>query len=347
MRPAPGPLDDLEDVAGLRVGHAEVPGGGSGCTVVLGPFRARAQVAGLAAGTREFMTLDPAHLSRRVDALVLTGGSAYGLGVADGVMAWLEARGRGMPVTSGVVPIVPTAVIYDLAPGRERPGPAEGRAACEDAARVGGRSDRGRAGGGHGQVGAGAGARVGTLLGPGHAMPGGVGSASVQVGGWVVGALAVVNAVGSVVDGAGRVVAGPRPDPLGPPVDALERLVEGYGRGGNPLAPAAREGENTTLCVVATDAPLTGGDLVRFLRLAGTALPRRITPVFTPFDGDVIFGVVPSDAAAPPEDPAGEGRPAAEVLLLGVAAREALERAIERAVAGPVGETTPSPEANP
>jgi L-aminopeptidase/D-esterase-like protein len=330
-----GPRDDLSDVAGIRVGHAEVPGGGSGCTVVLGPFRARVEVAGLAGGSREFVTLDPAHVTGRVDALVLTGGSAYGLAVADGVMAWLEGRGQGFRVSHGVVPIVPAAVIYDLAPGRGRPGPEEGRAACEDAERgavdgaAGATGDATRTN----RSGAGAGARVGTLLGPKHAMPGGVGTASVRAGGWTVAALAVVNAVGSVVDAQGRVLAGPRPDPDGPPVDALADLFDALGASANPSADdGPRAGENTTLCVVATDAPLADPDLVRVLRLAGTALPRRINPVFTPFDGDVIFGVVPPGPETP-SDPAGEPRPPAETLLLGVAARAALERAIERAVA--------------
>jgi L-aminopeptidase/D-esterase-like protein len=329
MKLPSGPRDDLSDVAGIRVGHAEVPGGGSGCTVVLGPFRARVDVAGLAGGSREFVTLDPAHVTGHVDALVLTGGSAYGLAVADGVMAWLEARGQGFQVSSGVVPIVPAAVIHDLQPGRERPGPKEGHAACEDAERRGDGATR------HPErAGAGAGARVGTLLGPKHAMPGGVGSASVEVGGWRVGALAVVNAVGSVLDAQGKVLAGPRPDPDGPPVDALAELFGDLASGSDPFEEAGpRQGENTTLCVVATDAPLTDPDLVRMLRLAGTALPRRITPVFTPFDGDVIFGVVPSTPGVPADRPPGDSRPPSEVLLLGVAAREALERAIERAVA--------------
>ncbi len=315
-----GPRDDLLDVAGLGVGHAEVPGGGSGCTVVTGPFRARVRVHGSAGGSREFVTLAPGHVSRRADAILLTGGSAYGLAAADGVMADLEEAGQGFPTSAGVVPIVPAAVLFDLAPGRGRPGPAEGRAACA-AARSGSAPPM------RGPVGAGAGATLGKLLGPEHRSPSGVGSASVRVGGATVAALVVVNAVGDVTGPDGAVVAGARPDPGGPPVDALARRFGASVAGRDPFL-----GENTTLALVATDARLDDAELEQLLSVAVTALPRRITPVFTPFDGDVIFGVIPEGAqggAAPPAAP-----PAAptEVLALGAGAREALERAILRAV---------------
>ncbi|TVP49119.1 MAG: peptidase S58 family protein [Gemmatimonadales bacterium] len=320
-----GPRDDLADVAGIRIGHAAVEGGGSGCTVVLGPFRAAVEVAGHAAGSREFVTLDPAHVTTRADAIVLTGGSAFGLAAADGVMSWLEERGHGHPTHAGVVPIVPTAVIHDLAEGRRRPGPREGRAACEAALRAEtpGAADGADSAGSGAGIGAGIGATVGKLLGMAASMPGGLGSASVRQGAWTLGALAVVNALGDVLGPDGNVVAGARPVPGAPPVDALATLLQGPGAGAQSMP-----GGNSTLCVIGTDAPLTDADLRRMLTLAATALPRRITPVFTPFDGDVIFGVVSGPNAKGSPVPL----PPAELLLLGVAAREALERAILRAV---------------
>jgi L-aminopeptidase/D-esterase-like protein len=306
----------LADVPGIRVGHATVPGGGSGCTVVLGPFRARVLTPGHASGSREMATLAPAHVARHAHALLLTGGSAFGLAAADGVMSWLEARGVGFATSAGVVPIVPAAVIFDLAPERARPGPDEGAAACEDAeARAA--STESELPADPPRVGAGRGARVGKLLGPEASMPGGLGESSARVGEYRVGALAVVNALGDVTGAGGEVVAGARPDPDAPPVRALDHLLPG---------------ENTTLAVVATDAPLTPADLERFLTVAATALPRTIDPVFTPFDGDVIFGVVPEAAGVDPLAPEGTPRAPVEVLSLAVAARRALERAIWRAV---------------
>jgi L-aminopeptidase/D-esterase-like protein len=337
-----GPRDDLSDVAGIRVGHAAVEDGGSGCTVILGPFRAAVEVAGHAAGSREFVTLDPAHVTAQADAIVLSGGSAFGLAAADGVMGWLEERGQGHPTHAGIVPIVPAAVIHDLAAGRGRPGPAEGRAACEAALRSEGGTDADAADAARAadaadatdaatpdshRVGAGIGATVGKLLGMPASMPGGLGSASVRQGAWTVGAMAVVNALGDVLGPDGSVVAGARPEPGAPPVDALAMLLDRDPAGPGSGAPSM-PGGNSTLCVLATDAPLTDVDLRRLLTLATTALSRRITPVFTPFDGDVIFGVVSDQGSKGSPVPL----PPAELLLLGAAAREALERAILRAV---------------
>jgi L-aminopeptidase/D-esterase-like protein len=321
---SPGPVDGavenrtLTAVSGIEVGHAFVPGGGSGCTVVLGPFRAGAQVMGMATGSRELNALDLEHLVPRADAILLTGGSAFGLAAADGVMAWLAERDRGYRTRVAPVPIVPAAVIYDLAEGVERPGPAVGRAACDAA---GSGSVR------EGRVGAGAGASVGKLGGRAGAAPGGVGSAYVRVGAAGVGALAVVNALGDILNGEGRVVAGGR-RPDGTPLDylaALETLahegpVGAVGGGGETPTP----GTNTTLCVVATELPLGRTDLARLARMAATALPRRIRPVNTPFDGDVVFAL--STAAA--EEPV----PGSRLLAAGEAARQALEESITRAV---------------
>jgi L-aminopeptidase/D-esterase-like protein len=271
----------------------------------------------MATGSREFGTLALEHLVPRTDAIVLTGGSAFGLAAADGVMAWLAERGRGYETRVTRVPIVPAAVIFDLADDVARPGPETGRAACEAAA-AGPVAE--------GRVGAGTGASVGKLGGRAGAAPGGVGSAYVRVGDVAVGALAVVNALGDVLDDQGRVVAGGR-GPDGELLDhavvleAMARMGEAAAVGGVE-APAA--GTNTTLCVVATELPLGRTDLARLARMASSALPRRIRPVHTPFDGDVVFAL--STAAA--EEPV----PSPRLLAAGEAARTALEESITRAV---------------
>ena len=151
---------------GVRVGHATAAGGETGCTVVLGPFRAAVEVRGLATGTRELGPLDPHHLVPQAHGIVLSGGSAFGLSTADGVMAWLEEGGVGFDTGVARVPIVPAAVIFDLAPGRARPDAAVGREACEAASDAPVQE---------GRVGVGAGASVGHWLGPQGASPGGLG----------------------------------------------------------------------------------------------------------------------------------------------------------------------------
>ncbi len=313
MTHRPDADDTLTAIDGLEVGHAQVAGGGSGCTVVLGPFRAAVQVVGLATGSRELGTLDLEHLVPRVDALLLTGGSAFGLAAADGVMRWLAERGRGYETRVAPVPIVPAAVIYDLAEGVARPDAGTGYAACEAATDAPVTM---------GRVGAGAGATVGKLGGRAGSAPSGVGSATASIGDVEVGALAVVNALGNVVGDDGRTLAGAR----APNGDALD-LAAALGA----MAASTREellagGTNTTLCVVATALPFGRTDLARLARMAATALPRRICPVHTPFDGDIVFAV--STAAA--EEPV----PSPRLLAAGEAAREALERSIVRAVGG-------------
>jgi len=308
-RPPPATRNHtLTAVNGLRVGHATAPGGETGCTVVLGPFRAAVEVAGTATGSRELHVLELEHLVPAVDAILLTGGSAFGLAAADGVVDWLAGQGAGYDTGSHRVPIVPAAVIFDLHDGRPRPDAAMGRAACEAAT---------TAAVPVGRVGAGAGATVGNLAGPGGSMPGGLGSFALESGPWAVGALAVVNALGDVLDGAGRIVAGAR-EADGAFLDSSRLLREspGHAMSGGTLRP----GRNTTLAVVATDAPLSKVDLRRLARMAGTALPRRISPVHTPFDGDVVFALSTATEA--------RAFGAAELMALGVAARDALEEAI-------------------
>jgi L-aminopeptidase/D-esterase-like protein len=328
--------DSITDVPGLRVGHAVVPGGGSGCTVILGPFLARVEVRGSATGTRELETLRDEHVVPRADAILLSGGSAFGLAAADGVMSWLAERGLGYETGAGPVPIVPAAILFDLAEDQDVPGPEEGWTACEAA---------GTGPVPNGPLGAGAGARVGKLLGVEGSSPGGVGSASAFVGPWTVGALVAVNAVGDVVDRGGRIVAGARNQKGDGFVDASgvilgESRSGGKGSGDGTIrkgemkdVAGPRAGENTTLAVVATDAPMAGRDLTRMLRMAGTALPRRITPVYTPFDGDVVFGVSTAESSGSfDSDETPEPLSSVEVLTVGLAARECLETAILRAV---------------
>ena len=340
---------------GLAVGHATDEGGATGLTVVrglAGPLRGAAVVAGRATGTRELGTLSPRHVAGRVDALLLTGGSAYGLDAAAGVMRWMEERGRGFPVGAGVVPIVPAAVVFDLAPlGRfdARPTAAMAYAACDDAR---------PAGVAEGSVGVGTGTTVGKGAGAAGAMKGGVGCATTGGEEARVAALAVVNAFGDVRDADGRIIAGAR-DAGGGFADT-QAVVAGGG-GAHRFDDLAMR--NTTLAVVAVSRPLSRVALEQVARAATAALYRRITPAGTTFDGDVVFALCPWDeggtddgagaAAALGNPPAPGGpprphhapeggsephRPAARGTVppplpaLEALAVLALERAIERAV---------------
>jgi L-aminopeptidase/D-esterase-like protein len=301
----------ITDVAGITVGHWTDPGGATGCTVVLCPpggARAAAAVRGRATGTRELDSLDPRHLVGHVDAVLLTGGSAFGLAAADGVMTWLRERRRGFPVRGDlVVPIVPAAVIFDLttAGGSVRwPDPAAGAAACGAASTAVA----------EGSVGAGAGATVGKALGPGGAMKGGVGTASARAGAIVVGALVVVNAVGDVRDATGAILAGARRGD-GSFLDALRYFASG----GAPFD-AERAASNTTLAVIATNASVDKVGLEALAQASNDALSRRITPFGTAFDGDITFAL--STAAATPASP----------LQVEALAALAVPDAVERAV---------------
>jgi L-aminopeptidase/D-esterase-like protein len=253
-------------VPGIRVGHWTDPVGRTGCTVVLCPPATvgSGEVRGGAPGTRETDLLRPGMLVEHVDAVLLTGGSAFGLAAADGVMAWLEERGIGFEVgDSGVrVPIVPAAVLFDLGTGDPwaRPGPTEGRAACDAA----GEEVT------EGPVGAGTGATVAKVSGPERAAPGGVGTAVHDQGDLLVGALAVVNALGEVMDDDGEVIVGVAP-----------------GDDAEPAAPPASG--NTTLVVVATNARLTRERANLLAIAAHDGLSAAIRPAHTKYDGDTVF----------------------------------------------------------
>jgi L-aminopeptidase/D-esterase-like protein len=314
---------DITDVPGLRAGHWTDPDGLTGCTVVLTEAGASAavDVRGAAPATRETDLLGHGRAVERVHAILLTGGSAFGLAAADGVMGWLRERGIGHPMREGPVPIVPTAAIYDLALGAAvSPDAAAGRAACAAAL----------AGEGipleQGTAGAGTGATVGKLRGASGAMKGGIGSASLRLpfgrhGTVTVGALVVVNAVGDICDPAtGAIVAGARAAGGG--------WLDGNAvlRSGALLAaPTPQEttaGANTTIAVIATDAPLDRSAAYRLAQNGHDAFARAIRPCHTPFDGDTIFAL--STRPGPLEPFA--------LATLAAAAEGVLEQAILRAV---------------
>jgi L-aminopeptidase/D-esterase-like protein len=298
-------------VPGLVIGHAEDTAGCTGCTVVLGPFRAAADIRGMATGSREMDALSPLHVVAQVDAILLTGGSAFGLAAADGVMQWLAERGRGFETPAARVPIVPAAVLYDLAVGSatRRPDAAMGRAACDNAT-----ADNVR----DGRIGAGCGATAGKLYGGAvSAARTGLGVASVAGPGCTLTAIAAVNPIGDVLGADGRIIAGARTAD-GTFADSRQLLADAS------HAPwAVTPGTNTTLVIVATDAPLSRLDLQRVARMAATGVARRIAPVHTPFDGDVVFAI-----STAPGITAVDG---AALLAIGSAAATAVENAIERA----------------
>jgi len=271
-------MPGLTDVEGIRVGHATDREAATGCTVVLCERGAVAgvEVRGFAPGTRETDLLHPLATVQEVHAVLLTGGSAFGLAAADGVMRYLEERKVGFETGVARVPIVPAAVIYDLALGRPdiRPGPEMGYRACEAA--TSGPVEEG-------SVGAGTGATVGKMLGPAGAMKGGVGTWSARLsGGVVVGALMVVNAVGDVVEEDGTVLAGARDPQTGAFVGSRSLLKQGIGF--RPLG-------NTVIGVVATNARLDKVATNRLARLAHHGIGRAVSPSHTSLDGDVVFAL--------------------------------------------------------
>lgn len=290
----------LVDVAGLAVGHHTRSDRATGCSVVLCPDGVVAGVdqRGGSPGTRETDLLKSEKAVDRVHAVLLTGGSAFGLDAASGVMRWLDERGHGLVVGPAHVPIVPAAVLFDLWHGdvRIRPDAGDGHAACEAA------STHAPA---QGRVGAGAGATVAKLYGPENALPGGIGSASLRVGAFTVAALVAVNAIGDVIDDDGRVIAGH---------GATARLLAGDG------PPRLVAGLATTIGVVATDAQLTKVQANQLASLAHHGLSRALSPI-TPHDGDTLFALA-----------TGRSGKAGDVGALGVLAAEVVARAIRNAV---------------
>ena len=301
-------------VNGLLVGHSTDLAAATGCTVVLCPAGAVASVdvRGGAPATRETDVLRPGNLVDRVHGVLLTGGSAFGLDAAAGVMRWLEERGHGFPVRSGVVPIVVAAALFDLGLGNpdRRPDGEAGYAACKAA---------GSGPVAEGTVGSGTGATVGKALDMERAVQGGIGSAAERTAsGVTVAALMAVNAWGEVVDpDTACVVAGPRASERGF-VDTIETV-----RARPPLSPYA---ENSTLGVIATDAALTKEDCSRLATMGHAGMARAIRPVHTPVDGDILFALATGETAA-----------RTDLVQLGALAARAVERAVVSAVQAATG----------
>lgn len=324
MKAEPGPLNLITDIAGLRVGNAGDDKVKTGVTVVSGdaPFTAGVHVMGGAPGTRETDLLAPDKTVEQVDALVLSGGSAFGLDAASGVADGLRAQGRGFAVGDQRVPIVPGAILFDLLNGGDKkwsdnPYKALGRAALNAASE---RFDLGT-------IGAGAGATTATLKG-------GLGSASLRLpSGHMVGALVAVNALGSAIVGEGpHFWAAP-----------FEVGAEFGGRGSATTFPDAQipatklvQHANTTIGIVATDATLTQAECTRLATAAHDGFARALMPAHTPMDGDLIFAAATGKVAL--------SNPIADTLMLGHAAATCMSRAIARAVysASPApGDTLP------
>jgi L-aminopeptidase/D-esterase-like protein len=299
----------LTDVAGVAVGHATEPGRPTGCTVVLCPQGVVCGVAvrGGAPGTRETDLLRPENTVDCVHAVLLTGGSAFGLDAAGGVMRWLDERGHGLAVGPARVPIVPAAVLFDLWLGdpRIRPGERAGHAACEAAS---------TAPPAQGNVGAGSGATVGKLFGFGRAMRGGIGTASLCVDGLTVAALVAVNAIGDVFDEQGQVLAGARGEDGHGLIHSMRTLASG-----SPPAPVLA-GTATTIGVVATDASLSKAQATQFASQAHHGLSRTVNPI-TVNDGDTFFALATGAA----------GR-SGDLSTLGALAAQAVAFAIRNAV---------------
>ncbi len=308
-------MKGLTDIEGLCVGHASDFEGITGCTVVVcGPRGAVAgvDVRGSAVGERELETLRPGHLVERVHAVVLAGGSAFGLEAAAGVMRYLEEQGIGFETGAARVPIVPAAILFDLAIGdaRRRPDAAMGYEAAKTASSAAVEE---------GSVGAGTGATVGKLLGVKQATKSGLGSTTIVLGSGVqVSALVVVNAFGDVRDPAtGEILAGARVGEKSAGfVDMVAQMKAGASSSqfGAPAVPSS-----TTLAVVATDARLDRLGATKMAAMAQNGLARALAPVHTMFDGDIVFGL-------------SVGEKQADVSTLGTAAAEAVAAAIVRAV---------------
>lgn len=302
----------ITDVAGIEAGHFTDSRRPTGCSVVIAREGAVAgvDVRGAAPGTRETDLLAPANLVERVHGIVLAGGSAWGLEAATGAVRWLEEQGVGYDVGVGRLPLVPAAVLFDLYVGdmKVRPDAAAGYAACTTAS---------RAAPAEGNVGAGAGATVGKVFGMGHAMKGGIGTASLTLDGVTVGALIACNAVGDVVDpDTGRPLAGARTDDGLALRDTRRALLRGEAP--RPLLP----GTNTTIGVIATDAVLTKVQAQRLAMAGHDGLARSINPVHTMSDGDTLFALGTGLA----------GRQHPGMLVLATMAAEAVARATVRAV---------------
>jgi L-aminopeptidase/D-esterase-like protein len=311
MRTTNSRAGSITDVKGLMVGHFTDPRRPTGCTVIITPDGAVAgvDVRGAAPGTRETDLLHPSNLVDRVHAIMLAGGSAWGLDAASGVMQWLEENQIGLQVGFGLVPIVPAAVLFDLPVGNPsiRPDARAGYAACIAASRKPPLE---------GNVGAGTGALVGKIFGLKRAMKGGIGSAAITVNGITVGAIVACNALGDIINPAtGKLLAGARTADGATLVDSRSALIAGE----TPKSVMA--GTNTTIGVVATDAVLTKAQAHRLALVAHDGLARSINPVHTLSDGDTLFAL-------------GTGKvgTSADMMLLSTLTAEVTAMAVVRAI---------------
>ena len=304
---------------GFAVGHWTDSEARTGCTVIVAPpgTRGAVEVRGGGTGTREVEGLSPLANAEGPTAVLLTGGSAFGLAAADGAVRWLEERGLGRETPVGVIPLVSTAVVFDLAAGdpSARPGPEQGYAACEAAG--GGVPERG-------QVGAGAGSAVGKVLGRERATQGGVGYAAIRLaGGQTVAAIAVANSSGDVIADDGTVLGGPHGE-------AGEHLRSAALMPDMALPPdwTLRPGQSTTLVCVCTDAALDKRGCGIVARIASAGVARAVDPAFTPFDGDIVFCLASGSDAPIAPGPAASWA----LTILGTAAANVTADAIRDAV---------------
>ncbi len=301
----------ITDVAGIEVGHFTDSRRPTGCSVVLarGSAVGGVDVRGAAPGTRETDLLHPTNVVERVHGIVLSGGSAWGLDAAGGVMQWLDERGVGLTVGPARLPIVPAAVLFDLALGdqRIRPDAAAGYAACEAASRQAPAE---------GCVGAGAGAVVGKIFGFDRAMKGGIGSASITVAGVTVGAIVACNALGDVIDpDTGAIIAGARTPDGKSLLDTRRALLRGE------EAKPMLAGSNTTIGVIATDAVINKMQACRLATMGHDGLARAINPIHTLSDGDALFALG-----------TGESGKTLGMMTLGTMAAEVCALAVVRAI---------------
>jgi L-aminopeptidase/D-esterase-like protein len=312
--------NSITDVPGIRVGHAQDDEALTGCTVILCEKGAVGGVdqRGSAPGTRETDLLEPVNAVEKVHAVLLAGGSAFGLDAASGVMRYLEEKGIGFNTGVARVPIVPAAILYDLAIGRAdvRPDPEMGYRAAASAS-----TDAPA----EGNAGAGTGATVGKIFGMAGAMKSGLGTASMEIGGGIiVGAIVAVNAFGDVIEPqTGKILAGARTTKLGPVqlgsadyfADTLAVMKTLAGRAILKLAMS----RNTVIGVVATNARFTKSEATKMAQMAQDGLARAIHPAHTMLDGDTIFALA-------------TGQKKADVTIVGAYAAEVLAQAIVRAV---------------
>ncbi len=300
--------DDITDVPGIRVGHSTNLEAGTGCTVILcnSPTLGGVDVRGGAPATRETDLLSPLCMVEEVHAILLTGGSAFGLDAAGGVVRYLDERGIGYDSGVARIPIVPGAAIFDLAFGSAtiRPGNKDGYEACEQA--TSGPVEQGNVGGGTG-------ATVGKMLGPHFAMKGGVGSASMKLSdGLIVGAIVIVNALGDIIDIQTQLpIAGTRHTTAQEPTP------------GNPFG-------NTTIAVIATNAALTKAETNKVAQMAHDGMAHVIRPAHTMFDGDTVFALATANRTTSTQHDLAIA--AQQVSLLGAAAANTLARAIVKAI---------------